>query len=261
MTDLIRVPESAIPQLSFDISSLVVDDFNCEFFDVATDVDDDGNAICEKRFQRSVWGTVVLKAIYNSQPIVISFCWEAYAPITTVYRDSFDFDIDYAPEPSMSQNFVVFDDDGDSVGLSVAEIEEDAAGFEDFRVRVKAGLPTAVVEVLFEHAGDNMSDVEEFTLTRDGGPDLSFKGVQIGFATNKDPYQQGGRWFNLRLWKTAGGKYICQKEDVTCRQGERDRSKVEVCETIDEVKQFFGQGWASKNLYYDAKIENIEHVE
>lgn len=87
---------------------------------------------------------------------------------------------------------------------------------------------------------------------------MKFKGVYLAFATSKDPYNDRGRWFELELWKTVGGKFVCKKEDVTRWQGERNRHNVQVCDNIDCVKAFFGQGWVSKELYAKAGIDNVE---
>lgn len=84
-------------------------------------------------------------------------------------------------------------------------------------------------------------------------PTLALKG--------NDVYQDGGRWFELTLYQTVGGKYICQKEDVACWQGERNRYSAEVVETLGEVKEFFGNGWVSKELYAEAGIENVIEVD
>lgn len=104
-------------------------------------------------------------------------------------------------------------------------------------------------------------EAEEFTLERDNAPNLKFKGECIGVASSKDPYNNNnGRWVNLCLYKTEGGKLICYQENITCWQGERNKYKAEVCNTEAEVIAWFGQGRVAKELYEDASIENVESI-
>lgn len=102
--------------------------------------------------------------------------------------------------------------------------------------------------------------METITIERDSEPDLRFTGECIASATSKDPYK-GGRWTNLRLYRTKGGKYICEQEGVTQYQGERDRRSGAVCTTEAEVIAFFGHGWLAKELYYEAGIKDVEEIE
>jgi len=90
---------------------------------------------------------------------------------------------------------------------------------------------------------------------------LRFKGQILAEATSKDPYNDGGRWQDLTLCKTVGGKYICSKVDVTRWIGERTRSKAEVCTGVSDVIKFFGMSSLAKELYEEAEINNAEIVD
>jgi len=70
-----------------------------------------------------------------------------------------------------------------------------------------------------------------------------------------------GRWSELRLYRTRGGKYICEQIGRTQWQGEHDRHSGAVCETEVEVQEFFGHGWLAKELYDDAGIAAVEIIE
>lgn len=48
---------------------------------------------------------------------------------------------------------------------------------------------------------------------------------------------------------------------ISAWQGDRDRCSGKVCETLEEVKEFFGHGWMAKELYYGANIEDVADVE
>lgn len=115
---------------------------------------------------------------------------------------------------------------------------------------------------------DKDSDMDTFTLEIDHAPDIRFTGELIASESSSDNNAAGssysgktGRWTELFLYKTQGGKYICHQIGRTCWDGERDRYSGKVCDSTNEVIEFFGQGWLAKALYFEAKIENVLEVE
>ena len=113
-----------------------------------------------------------------------------------------------------------------------------------------------------------MKKVKMITVRIDSGPDLRFKGELVtGVASF--PYKESGIKFSgqvgrceqLDLYKTNGGKFICNKLDLTLLEGERSISSGKACETLEEVKEFFGYGWLAKELYKEAKIDCYVEVE
>jgi hypothetical protein len=70
-----------------------------------------------------------------------------------------------------------------------------------------------------------------------------------------------GRSTTLRLYKTRGGKYVCQSAGYTQWQGEKDRYKAKVCDTQAAVIEFFGHGWLAKILYDEAGIDDVIDLE
>ena len=109
--------------------------------------------------------------------------------------------------------------------------------------------------------------METITLDNDNAANLRFTGELVAStsssANNASSYYSGsvGRWTELKLYKTAGGKFIAQSIGRTQWQGEHDRYKVAVCETEDEVIAFFGHGWLAKSLYEEAGIVDVTDVE
>lgn len=102
---------------------------------------------------------------------------------------------------------------------------------------------------------------EKYKIQIDGSPDLQFTGELIAEVKSSSNNASGsysgavGRWTELALYKTAGGKYICHSIGRTQWQGEHDRYSGKICETVDEVIKFFGHGWLAKDLYTLADID------
>jgi hypothetical protein len=106
-----------------------------------------------------------------------------------------------------------------------------------------------------------------YKITRDGKIDLKFTGEMIAHAENSPDTARSnysgstGRWTELVLYKTKGGKFVCSRIHGTQWQGERDSHEAVVCETEQQVVGFFGVDKLAKELYDDAKIDAAEEVE
>jgi hypothetical protein len=110
--------------------------------------------------------------------------------------------------------------------------------------------------------------METFTLEIDNAPNIRFTGEMVASAVSSDNQAMGssysgqtGRWTDLALYKTKGGKFVCHQVGRTRWQGERDRFSGKVCETLEEVKEFFGHRWLAKELYSEAGIDGTVEVE
>lgn len=110
--------------------------------------------------------------------------------------------------------------------------------------------------------------METFVLRIDNEPNIRFTGELLAKSSSSDNNAAGssysgstGRWTELALYKTKGGKYICHQIGYTRWQGERDIYSGEVCETLDEVKEFFGYRWLAKELYESAGIDDAIDVD
>lgn len=78
--------------------------------------------------------------------------------------------------------------------------------------------------------------MEQFEISRDSGPALA-------------------------LYKTEGGKFICERIDRTRWQGERDSHAAKVCTSDAEVFDFFGHSWLAKDLYSEAGLDAAERID
>ncbi|MCO4319994.1 hypothetical protein [Aliidiomarina quisquiliarum] len=104
--------------------------------------------------------------------------------------------------------------------------------------------------------------MKTLTIEIDNEANIRFTGELIGCASSSPNQAMGssysgkvGRWTELELYKTEGGKFICRQIGRTQWQGERDRFSGKVCESLGEVKDFFGYRWLAKELYKNTGID------
>lgn len=247
--------------MTWGLVSHSVDEVQCDQDTVVVGIeyDDEGKEVNVEReyFNRYAYGEATMRS--NENPAIeISFTWQASHENQNSYADSFDFDLEvYGDGEIKLTGATLIDDDGDEVSGSDYrwELSEIMKGCE-WEGIVRHDLPTPETEEI-EMSGEG----EEFVVERDNAPALKFKGELVASATSKHPYNDGGRWTNLYLYKTAGGKFICHQENVTCWQGERDKHKADVCSTNAEIIAWFGQGRVAKHLYENANIENVESID
>ena len=110
--------------------------------------------------------------------------------------------------------------------------------------------------------------MEEYTVVRDDDIDLQFKGEELASVCSSDNNASGssysgqtGVWQELALYKTKGGKFICERVNRTRWEGDRDSFQGAVCTTLEEVINFFGMGWLAKDLYAVAEIEATQQID
>ena len=92
-----------------------------------------------------------------------------------------------------------------------------------------------------------------FVLDRDCGPKYEFDGELIAEASSQHESGSTGRWTELRLYRTVGGKYICERRALTCWENETDSHEAEVALTAEAVVLFFGYGKLAKQVYKQVK--------
>jgi hypothetical protein len=153
----------------------------------------------------------------------------------------------------------VLDEDGDELDKwDIAElVKEHLPGLTD--IDSEHLIPAITITDIDTDEED--TTMETYTITNDNAADIRFTGEHLATASSKDPYNNGGRWTVLRLYRTTSGKFICQEEGVTQWQGERDRSKAAVCATEKNVIEFFGHGRLAKDIYIEAGIDAVQVVE
>lgn len=109
-------------------------------------------------------------------------------------------------------------------------------------------------------------DWKKFTVERDDEPAITFTGVEIASTWScgdrGHPNYSGstGRWTVLNLYRTKGGKLVCERIERTQWQGEHDQHEGVVCETEREIIEFFGHGRLAKELYSEADINTAVEV-
>jgi len=249
MKDLIKVKSSEIENLEFRITAIDCDDTEFEQVKEAGENAETGEIYEEIYYSRTAWGRVEYTAEYKSEKLSLAFGWQAEASRKESYTDSFDFEVYLANEPDETANFVIVDDDGDIEKMNIEAIKDRAGSFDDLPSAAKALLPAPEYEEVLVETVSLDEEQAEYIVERDDAPNLRFWGQILADATSREPYNDGGRWQELTLYKTVGGKYVCSKVDVSCWVGERTRYKAIVCESISDVIEFFGRSSLAKELY------------
>lgn len=191
--------------------------------------------------------------------------------IKITYIESFNYD-EYNPESLVVgtegqedvwsiEGVLVVDEDGDE--LNVGELAELLhPDFSSIDYSVLEIEQVANIDV------DEGSGMQAFELRVDNAPSVRFMGELVASAASSDNRAwvsnfsgQAGRWTELALYKTKGGKFICYQVLRTRWQGDRDKFSCKVCEMVEGVKEFFGYDWLAKELYVDAGIGYSVEVE
>lgn len=96
--------------------------------------------------------------------------------------------------------------------------------------------------------------MEKIRVHRDGQRDLVFQGAKIAGTSNM--HRDDTRWTELVMWKTAGGKYVIQRQYITRWQGERDTVEAHVFDSVDAIREHYGD--ELPNLDYALISEAVE---
>jgi hypothetical protein len=251
--------------------SFQVEETNREFenHQYANGIDDDGNTEYADCYNSFVAGEATAK----HGDLEIEFWWVANGGNKT-YKDAFDFtiEIDYNGPKNYETNFSIVDDDGDEIdGWEFDDILKEKLDGAEWEYEVKRLLPTAddeIEDLDTDEDKDMTEEMKEYVIERDNGPSIKFTGTHVAGAGSSANNAAGssysgetGRWCELDLYKTKGGKFVCAQVGYTQWQGERNRYSAAVCESEAEVIKFFGQGWLAKRLYENAEIENVVEIE
>ena len=185
--------------------------------------------------------------------ITIEFSYKANGGQDS-YTEAHDFEVEVEDITQIS--FGLVDEDGDAATLRVQDLD-----FldDDWKNDIIANLPVAEID---ETNIAEESEMELFTLENDNAPDVKFNGEQLAFASSADPYgSHNGRWTELRLYKTAGGKFVCQSAGLTQWQGEKNRYSAQVCDKESDVIAFFKHTRLAKEIYAEAGIDASDFVD
>lgn len=188
---------------------------------------------------------------------------------TVTYTEGFNFD-QYDPESLTTgtdgmdvvwtvEGITVIDEDGD---------EMDAHELADYLPPAFSSIDYGMLEIdqVTDIDADEDSDMV-ITLEIDNAPSIRFSGQLVARTSSSDDPAMGGnysgqtaRWAVLALYKTKSGKFVCHQIGRTRWVGERDRYSGKVCDTLAEVKEFFGHRWLAKDLYDAAGIDDAIEV-
>jgi hypothetical protein len=192
--------------------------------------------------------------------------------ITIGYTENFKFDDHqadtFAASPEgldevwTAEGVIVIDEDGDELNAhELAEYLNPDFQSIDYTQLIDDMNANTDIDI------DEDSDMGTIILEIDNAPSLRFTGAEIGCAASSENNASSvysgtaGRWAELTLYKTQGGKLICHQIGRTIVGSERNRFSGAVCETVDEVKGFFGHRWLAKELYESAGIEDVTEVD
>lgn len=207
-------------------------------------------------------------AVNSEQGLSVGFFWVANGGRDN-YSAAHDFTIELDDNADIQiAGFEFIDGEGDE--LSISELRSELHELLDAREwcsLVYDELPKLGVEEI-DNDNDAGDEMEVFEVIRDNDRNLKFKGECIASASSSANQAMGssysgsvGRWTELRLYKTASGKYICSSIGRTQWQGEHDRHSGAICETQSKVVDFFGNGWLAKDLYEAAGIDSSIEIE
>lgn len=109
--------------------------------------------------------------------------------------------------------------------------------------------------------------MQQYIVKNDSSRNIRFTGEVVASAESSPDTahpsfsRSTGRWTELTLYRTKGGKFVCHELGGTQWQGEHNRHRAAVCEDEEAVIEFFGTGWLAKELYDDAGMDCAVNVE
>lgn len=233
------------------------------------DYDEDGRAITAPYCYACAWRDAKATAPDGAE-VAVTYQRGVEWPGTQRerYADTYkDYSVENVEDWLMAGIRLV-DEDGDPLGRweqydAIRDVMSDCTTITN--IDYPALIPAVVTEDI-----DMTPDTDKqalITIQRDGAPDIRFVGERIAAtcssADRGNSYFSGstGRWTELELYRTRGGKYVAQQIGCTQWQGERDRYSGAVCDDVAAVIAFFGHGWLAKHLYDKAGIEDVQDVE
>jgi len=98
-----------------------------------------------------------------------------------------------------------------------------------------------------------------YRIIRDNGIDLEFSAEIIGFAEGSQKniigyHIDSTTLTTLLLYKTAGGKYICEKITQNDTYPSKNKSRAIVSSGATQIYKFFGTGALATQLYKMAAL-------
>lgn len=107
--------------------------------------------------------------------------------------------------------------------------------------------------------------MKRFLLTPDSGPDIEFDGTVLAEVSSRDSGRD--QWSVLRIYRTAGGSFVAERERWRDRDGAPEQTVygVGVCPDAAAVVRWFHgppqrPSWLTKELLDAAGIAHAEHI-
>lgn len=88
--------------------------------------------------------------------------------------------------------------------------------------------------------------LETYRVQRDGERDITFTGERLAQYSSA---WRGGRRYTAAVYRTAGGRIVCERIGETQWHGERTRHEAAICERLEDIAAFFGFDALAKELY------------
>lgn len=101
------------------------------------------------------------------------------------------------------------------------------------------------------------NEYKRFYLLNFTGPDFRFNGALVSSAERPETDDDEGRGFFLYI--TKGGSFVCHKTQIIYNS--MTGSDLKICDSIEQVKEFFWYKELAKKLYSDASICFTEDIE
>ncbi|UYV20949.1 hypothetical protein K1Y77_17165 (plasmid) [Halomonas qaidamensis] len=264
-----QITEQQLAEITWIIESTEADDLNADEHEEIVGLDDNDDPIIETRYNYWLCGSTVLRAKEYPE-ITYAIDWMANpekGSRAESLEEAYDFKVEFneACENVLDMGgYVAVDDDGDEIDADDAEriVRDEVAQNVEWEVAAEKRLPKRPGPVAVDEDTDEDDDMETITVERDNDADLRFKGEQV--ATASSHHFEGPRnirWTELTLYRTKGGKLVCEEIGRTRWQGERTRHSAVVADTEAELVKALGYGWLAKDLYEAAGIDYAVEIE
>lgn len=95
-------------------------------------------------------------------------------------------------------------------------------------------------------------------LPQDDGPDLRFSGELLGGVRSR---MHHGRWHELRVYRSKGGKFIAHQMGCSAWMHEADRSSAKVADALADALAFFGHTPLAKQLARQLNTPVVQDID
>jgi hypothetical protein len=174
--------------------------------------------------------------------------------VRITYSESFEYDC--FEGSSLKTSCEGIDDVWEIEGIEIRDENGETLDWPDFADMI----PNAFSRIDYSELNiDQITDidstpvdgVDQVTIKNDRAPSLRFSGTPLGSVCNQvnRRVDETERQFKLALYQSAAGKYVCERVGYARWPSENDFHQAQVCDTVADVKAFFGERPLAKELY------------